>query len=83
MTTVQVAEPARRMWTRDEYYRMGELGWFENQRTELIGGEIVVVSPQEFRHFAALDKAAEQSGPCSSLTQNTNSIGPSVHATMS
>lgn len=57
MATAEVAEPARRLWTRDEYYRMADLGWFQGQRTELIGGEVVVVSPQKYRHAYALDKA--------------------------
>jgi Uma2 family endonuclease len=58
--TVDIAEPARRLWTRDEYYRMDELGWFHGQRTELIGGEVVVLSPQKHQHYVAKDKAAEQ-----------------------
>jgi len=28
------AQPRPRRWTVDEYYRMGELGWFDAQRVE-------------------------------------------------
>ena len=28
-----------RRWTRDEYWRLAELGFFDDQRVELIGGE--------------------------------------------
>jgi Uma2 family endonuclease len=60
MATAELAEPARRLWTREEYYRMADLGLFHGQRTELIGGEVIVLSPQKHRHYAAKDKAAEQ-----------------------
>jgi len=39
-----------RRWTREEYYRMGELGLFPGQRVELIEGEIMVLSPQNWPH---------------------------------
>lgn len=32
----------KRLFTVDEYYKMGELGFFEEQRTELIEGEIII-----------------------------------------
>jgi hypothetical protein len=35
-----LAEPATRQWTREEYYRLAEQGWFEGQRVQLIDGEI-------------------------------------------
>jgi Uma2 family endonuclease len=53
------AEPGKRRWTRDEYYRMADLGWFDGQRVELIDGEIMVQSPQKFGHYAAVDRTAE------------------------
>jgi len=60
MATAEVAEPARRLWTRDEYYRMADLGLFHGQRTELIGGEVIVLSPQKHRHYAAKHKTAKR-----------------------
>lgn len=45
-------EPTPRLWTREEYYRMGELGFFHGQRVELLEGEIVVLSPQKAEHYS-------------------------------
>ncbi len=56
---MQLVEPQLRRWTKDEYHRMADLGWFQGQRTELIEGEIVVLSPQKFPHSATTDRAAE------------------------
>lgn len=53
------AAPGRRSWTKAEYYRMAELGWFRGERVELIEGEIMVLSPQKWAHSATTDKAAE------------------------
>jgi Uma2 family endonuclease len=50
-----IVEPRRRLWTRDEYYQMADLGWFEGQRVELIDGEIVQMSPQKNRHTVAIE----------------------------
>ncbi len=51
---VPLVEPVTKKWTREEYYKLAELGWFQDQRAELIDGEIVVVSPQSFPHARAL-----------------------------
>ena len=60
---MQVAEqspgPASRRWSRAEYYQMAELGWFNGQRAELIGGEVVVVNPQKHPHASTVDQVAE------------------------
>jgi Uma2 family endonuclease len=45
-------EPAAKKWTREEYYRLGEQGWFHDQRVELIDGEIIVLSPQSPQHVS-------------------------------
>jgi Uma2 family endonuclease len=49
-----VAEPRTRRWTRDEYYKIGQLGLFDGQRVELIEGEIIDKSPIGNRHAACL-----------------------------
>jgi len=51
--------PAPRRWTREEYYRLGELGLFHGQRVELIEGEIMVLSPQNWPHTSGVDRAGE------------------------
>jgi Uma2 family endonuclease len=52
------AEPTHRRWTKEEFYRMGELGWFEGQRAELVDGEIVVLSTQNFPNALTTDRIA-------------------------
>jgi len=47
---------ARRLFTVEEYHRMGEVGILkETDHVELIRGEIVEMSPQGFRHRAFID----------------------------
>ncbi|BBO34936.1 Uma2 family endonuclease [Lacipirellula parvula] len=53
---VRYEEPTRKRWTREEYYRLDEQGWFQNQRVELIDGEIVQLSPQSPQHAAAAER---------------------------
>jgi len=51
------AEPTVRRWTREEYYRMGEMGLFDGQRVELIDGEIIQMAPQKDVHAAVIGLA--------------------------
>jgi Uma2 family endonuclease len=51
-----VADPRPRRWTKEEYYRLGELGFFRGQRVELIDGEIMVLSPQNWPHASTTDR---------------------------
>jgi Uma2 family endonuclease len=46
-------------WTRDEYHRMADAGLFQDQRVELIEGEIIDMAPQNGPHFLAVDKTQE------------------------
>lgn len=55
---MQTLEPRTRRWTKAEYYQMAELGWFEGQRVELVEGEVVVMSAQNFAHVRATSCAA-------------------------
>ena len=55
LTTIE-PEPTERRWTRNEYYRMDELGWFRGQRTELIDGEVMVMSPQGPLHTTSTER---------------------------
>lgn len=41
-------------WTREQYYRMADMGWFEGRRVELIDGAVVEMSPQNRRHANAI-----------------------------
>jgi Uma2 family endonuclease len=51
-------EVTKKLFTVDEYHRMGEAGIFtEADRVELIAGEIVQMSPIGNRHAACVDRA--------------------------
>ncbi|MGD1712289.1 Uma2 family endonuclease [Dapis sp. BLCC M172] len=53
-------ELLRRLFTVDEYYKMLEAGVFtENERVELIRGEIINMSPMGIRHSACVKPLAE------------------------
>ncbi len=49
-----LATPKR--WSRSEYYRLAELDFFQNERVELLEGEIVEMSPQNRPHAAAIGR---------------------------
>ena len=59
---VEVAA-ARRLFTREEYHRMGEVGILtRSDRVELIRGEIIKMSPQGRRHRAFIDNLTQLLG---------------------
>jgi Uma2 family endonuclease len=51
-------EITKRLFTVDEYYRMGEVGIIgPEERTELIDGEVIQMSPPGNRHIACVNRA--------------------------
>lgn len=52
-------EPHPRLWTKAEFYRLNDLGFFRGQKAELLGGEIMVTSPQGWPHGSTTDRAWE------------------------
>lgn len=58
--TPTLDEPRVRTWSKAEYYQMADLGWFRGQRAELIEGEIVAQSPQNWPHSVTTDLVAER-----------------------
>jgi Uma2 family endonuclease len=49
-----LAYPTTRRWTYEEYYRMADLGFFRDQRVELIDGEIFYMAPQKDLHAGSV-----------------------------
>ncbi len=49
----------RKRWTREEYFRLGEQGWFDDVRVELIDGEIVQAPPPSESHLFTVDLLRE------------------------
>lgn len=48
--------PAPHRFTRKEYYRMGRAGLFREERVELLGGEIITMSPKNSPHAATVHR---------------------------
>ncbi len=48
------AEPTPHRFTKEEYYQMGEAGLFRDRRVELMGGEIIDMSPIGPMHSAVV-----------------------------
>ena len=48
-----------RRWTREEYYRLGDAGFFEGERVELLDGEIWTLPPQKTPHFSAIRRVTD------------------------
>jgi Uma2 family endonuclease len=46
-------------WTREQYYQLGELGFFRGKRVELIHGEIVEMSPINWPHTVGVTRLAD------------------------
>ena len=62
MTTVarpitKQTRPRARRWTLKEYYRLGDLGFFRDQRVELLDGKICQMPPLNHPHMAAHEKS--------------------------
>ncbi|HEX4052917.1 MAG TPA: Uma2 family endonuclease [Tepidisphaeraceae bacterium] len=57
-------EPTARRWSLDEYHRMGDLGFFRDQRVELIAGEILEMAPQGSEHFSSICLCADALRRC-------------------
>ena len=36
-----ISRPRPYRWTREEYFQMIDLGWFQDRRVELIDGEVI------------------------------------------
>ncbi|HEY0602208.1 MAG TPA: Uma2 family endonuclease [Herpetosiphonaceae bacterium] len=52
------AEPQVHLWTRDEYYKMAEVGLFDQKRVELIEGRVIEMSPMGSVHATVVTLTA-------------------------
>ncbi|PSN77465.1 hypothetical protein C8B47_21950 [filamentous cyanobacterium CCP4] len=52
---VSITQPQVHVWTRQEYHRMAELGFFEGRRVELIEGQVIDMAAMKSPHAAAID----------------------------
>ncbi len=60
MTTKPPTRPNKPYrFTREQYYEMGKLGYFDGKRVELIFGEVVEMSPINWPHVVGCRKTAE------------------------
>jgi Uma2 family endonuclease len=50
--TIDIPRPYR--WSREQFYQMLDLGWFQDQRVELIGGEVIEMAAQFDLHIASI-----------------------------
>ncbi len=55
-TVVCEAGVQEKTWSKAEYYRLGELGFFRGQRVELIEGRLMVFSPQNAFHADTVNR---------------------------
>ncbi len=49
-----IIEPRTFRWTREEFYRLADLGCFDNRRVELIEGEIIEMPVPKHPHVASM-----------------------------
>ncbi len=56
---IETEEYSPRRFTLEEFYRMGKAGLFQDERVELVEGEIVCMSPIGPEHDAGVDLIAE------------------------
>src|SRR5438874_5586081 len=54
MSVWQPSGSRRRRWTREEFYRLLDLGFYQDQRVQLIGGEILVMAAQGNAHAISI-----------------------------
>ena len=59
MAVMQPPQPTAYRFTRQQFYRLAELGWFQDQRVELIEGEVIEMPPPGNPHCVSTECSAE------------------------
>jgi Uma2 family endonuclease len=52
---VSILQPQVHVWTRQEYHRLAELGFFGGRRVELVEGQVIDMAAMKSPHAAAID----------------------------
>jgi Uma2 family endonuclease len=55
-----INNPRPHRWTREELLQMIDLGWFQDKRVELIGGEVIEMASQFDLHLASITLTGDQ-----------------------
>lgn len=50
-----ITQPQVHLWTREEYHRLTDFGFFEGRRVELVEGQIIDMAAMKSSHAAAVD----------------------------
>ena len=58
--TTNPPRPFKRLYSLEEFFKMGELGLFKDQRVELIDGEVIVLPLQGKAHSQAARRLTER-----------------------
>src|SRR4051812_35274137 len=53
-TARRMSAPPRIKWTREQYYELDRLGFFEDKHVEFIEGEIIVMAAMNAPHISAV-----------------------------
>jgi Uma2 family endonuclease len=58
--TTNPPKPFKRLYSLEEFFKMGELGLFKDQRVALIDGEVIVLPPRGKAHSQAVRRLTER-----------------------
>src|SRR5262245_35306960 len=59
MPATSPERPRAIRWTRDEYYRLADLGLFVGRRVQLLNGEIIEMPAMKNPHVVALNRVRD------------------------
>lgn len=74
-TLQKTEEPKTFRWTREEYYRLAKLGFFNERRVELIEGAVLEMSPPLPPHSIAVALADQ---PCALYSEKVTSFASKI-----
>jgi Uma2 family endonuclease len=60
VATLPTSEPQTRRWTREEFYKLADEGWFQGQRVLLLEGEIIQMPAMKHPHTWSTSTTADK-----------------------